>query len=200
MAGLAAVQHGATTLRFAFYVCAAALFHKTAVVALPLVVFSSEKNRLVNMLAGVLAIYMFYNSFLADSVEKFVENYIETEYSSQGAAIRVTMNLVPAAAFFFLRRRLGFGSLERRIWFFHSVAAVLLLVLLLVLPSSTAVDRLALYIMPLQIAVLSRFPLIFGPRLGTLIVVIYSLAIEFVWLNFATHARYWIPYQVYPLF
>ena len=21
-----------------------------------------------------------------------------------------------------------------------------------------------------------------------------------VWLNFATHARYWIPYQVYPLF
>ena len=39
-----------------------------------------------------------------------------------------------------------------------------------------------------------------GLRMGTLIVVLYSLAIEFVWLNFATHARYWIPYQVYPLF
>ena len=33
-----------------------------------------------------------------------------------------------------------------------------------------------------------------------ILVVLYSLAIEFVWLNFATHARYWIPYQVYPLF
>ena len=59
---------------------------------------------------------------------------------------------------------------------------------------------LALYIMPLQIAVLSRFPLLFGPRMGTMIVVLYSLAIEFVWLNFAAHAQYWIPYQVYPLF
>ena len=74
------------------------------------------------------------------------------------------------------------------------------LLLLLVLPSSTAVDRLALYIMPLQIAVLSRLPLILGRRLGVLIVVLYSVAIEFVWLNFATHARFWIPYQVYPLF
>ncbi len=200
MAGLAAVHRGATTVRFAFYVLAAALFHKTAVVVLPLVVFSSEKNRLVNMLAGILAIYMFYSSFLADSVDEFVESYIETEYSSQGAAVRVAMNLVPAAAFFLFQRRLGFGTVERRIWFFHSIAAFVLLALLLVLPSSTAVDRLALYIMPLQIAVLSRFPLAFGPRMGILIVVLYSLAVEFVWLNFATHARYWIPYQLYPLF
>lgn len=200
MAGLAAVHQGASTLRFAFYVLAAALFHKTAVVVLPLVVFSSERNRLINMLAGVLMSYMFYTSFLADSVESFVESYIKAEYSSQGAAIRVVMNLVPAAAFFLYRRRLGFGTIERRIWFFHSLAAFVLLLLLLVLPSSTAVDRLALYVMPLQIAVLSRFPLLFGRRMGTFIVVLYSLAIEFVWLNFATHARYWIPYQVYPLF
>ncbi|HEX4761858.1 MAG TPA: EpsG family protein [Sphingomicrobium sp.] len=200
MAGLASVQQGASTLRFAVYVGAAALFHKTAVVALPLMVFSSERNRLVNMLAGVLALYMLYNSFLADSVDKFVRNYIEAKYSSQGAAIRVAMNVVPAAAFFFFRQRLGFSDRERRIWFFHSSAAFALLLLLVVLPSSTAVDRLALYVMPLQIAVLSRMPLIFGPRLGTVIVVAYSLAIEFVWLNFATHAKYWIPYQVYPLF
>jgi EpsG family len=200
MAGLAAVHQGATTLRFAFYVLAAALFHKTAVVVLPLVVFSSERNRLVNMLAGVLVIYMFYTSFLADSVDKFVENYIKAQYSSQGAAIRVAMNLVPAAAFFLYQRRLGFGTVERRIWFFHAFAAFVLLVLLLLLSSSTAVDRLALYVMPLQIAVLSRFPLIFGRRMGTFVVVLYSLAILFVWLNFATHARYWVPYQIYPLF
>ncbi|HEU4679922.1 MAG TPA: EpsG family protein, partial [Terrimicrobiaceae bacterium] len=129
MAGLAAVQKDASTLRFAMYIGVAALFHKTAVVVLPLVVFSSEKNRLVNMLGGALTIYMFYTSFLADSVDKFVRNYIEAEYSSQGAAIRVAMNLVPAAVFFFVRNRLGFGEREARIWFFHSVAAFALLVL-----------------------------------------------------------------------
>lgn len=47
--------------------------------------------------------------------------------------------------------------------------------------------------MSLQLAVLSRLPLLFGPRLGTVIVLLYSLAIEFVWLNFATHARLWVP-------
>ncbi len=199
MAGLAAVQRGASTLRFAFYVGVAALFHKTAVVALPLVVFSSERNRLVNMLAGLAAIYMFYNSFLADSVDKFVSSYIKAEYSSQGAAIRVAMNLVPATVFFFFRRRLGFTDRERRIWFYHSVAAFGLLVLLLVLPSSTAVDRLALYVMPLQIAVLSRAPIILGARMGTILVLLYSLAVQFVWLNFATHAKYWVPYQFVPM-
>jgi hypothetical protein len=200
MAGLAAVQRGASTLRFAFYVGVAALFHKTAVVVLPLVVFSSERNRLINMLAGFLAIYMFYNSFLAESVDKFVRNYVEAEYSSQGAAIRVAMNLVPAALYFLFRRRLEFSDRERRLWFYHSIGAFALLVLLLVLPSSTAVDRLALYVMPLQLAVLSRMPIVFGPRLGTVLVLAYSLAVQFVWLNFATHAEYWIPYQVYPLF
>ena len=199
LAGLAAVQRGASTLRFAIYIGVAALFHKTAVVALPLVVFSSERNRLVNMLAGLAAIYMFYNSFLADSVDKFVSSYIKAEYSSQGAAIRVAMNLVPATVFFFFRRRLGFSDRERRIWFYHSVAAFGLLILLLTLPSSTAVDRLALYVMPLQIAVLSRAPIILGARAGTILVLLYSLAVQFVWLNFATHAKYWVPYQFIPL-
>jgi hypothetical protein len=53
--------------------------------------------------------------------------------------------------------------------------------------------------MPLQIAILSRAPIVFGARLGTILVLGYSLAIQFVWLNFATHAKYWIPYQAYPL-
>ena len=199
MAGLAAVQRGASTLRFAFYVLVAAFFHKTAVFVLPLVIFSNERNRLVNMLGGIIAIYMLYNSFLADSVENLVRNYIGTEYSSQGAAVRVAMNLVPAAIYFLSWRRLGFSDRERRLWFFHSVAALGFLVLLLMLPSSTAVDRLALYVMPLQIAILARMPMVLGPRAGTILVLAYSFAVQFVWLNFATHARYWVPYQFYPL-
>ena len=200
MAGLAAVHQGASTLRFAAYVAAAALFHKTAVIALPLVVFSSERNKFVNILTGIVTIYMLYSSFLADSVDQFVKTYIGTKYSSQGAAIRVVMNIVPAAVFLISNRRLELFGRERRIWFFHSIAAVALLVLLFVIPSSTAVDRLALYVMPLQIAVLSRMPIVLGTRAGTIVVVLYSFAVEFVWLNFAVHSKYWVPYQVYPLF
>ena len=197
MAGLAAVHRGASTVRFIIYVGFAALFHKTAVVALPLVVLAGERNRLLNILIGIVGCYFLYTSFLADSVERFVRNYIEAEYSSQGAAIRVAMSIVPATLFLLLQRQLGFSDRERRIWFLHSLAAFALLVLLLVLPSSTAVDRLALYIMPLQMAVLSRVPNVVGSRQGTVLVVLYSLAIQFVWLNFADHAEFWLPYKIY---
>lgn len=200
MAGLAAVHRGASTLRFVLYVAVAALFHKTAIVALPLVVFSSGRNKLINVIAGLAAIYMFYNSFLADSVDKFVRNYIQAQYNSQGAAIRVAMNVVPATIYLLFRPRFAIPAPERTIWFFHAVASLGLLVLLLVLPSSTAVDRLALYVMPLQIAILSRMPIVLGPRQGTILVVLYSFAVEFVWLNFAVHAKHWVPYHLYPFF
>jgi|GEM_PF-5594608 len=67
------------------------------------------------------------------------------------------------------------------------------------LPSSTVVDRLALYILPLQLGILSRLPgTVIGPALGWGVVVVYSFLVQFVWLNYAAHANYWVPYQFYP--
>ena len=71
--------------------------------------------------------------------------------------------------------------------------------------SSTVVDRLALYLIPLQIFVLSRLPESF-PNKGransqlVIAVIFYSCAIQFTWLSFADHAESWLPYQLYPLF
>jgi hypothetical protein len=71
--------------------------------------------------------------------------------------------------------------------------------LLLILTSSTAVDRISLYLMPLQIVVLTRAALLGESRLsGTAGVLVYLFMIQFVWLNFADHARYWVPYHFYP--
>jgi hypothetical protein len=68
-----------------------------------------------------------------------------------------------------------------------------------VLPSSTAVDRVSLYLMPLQLAVLVRAALLGRSRLpGTVAVLAFSFAVQFVWLNFADNARYWVPYRIYP--
>jgi hypothetical protein len=200
MAGLASVLRGGSLLRFALYVAAAALFHKTAVIAFPLVVLASRRNRALNLLLGLATSLLFYDLFLGDSMEQFVENYIEAEYSSQGAAIRVAMSLVPAALFFMFRKSLRFSPDEHLIWRNFSLAAFGFLVLLVVLPSSTAVDRLALYIMPLQLAVLSRVPgTVIGALPGKLLIIAYSFAVQFVWLNYAAHAEYWLPYRFYPL-
>ena len=200
MAGLASVERGASVQRFTLYVLGAVLFHKTAVVVLPLVIFGGHRNALINAIAGMAAAFLLYDVFLAGSVDTFVRNYIEAEYTSQGAAIRVVMSVVPGVVFLLFMHRFGYSDRERRVWRNFSLAALMLLLALYVLPSSTVVDRLALYLLPLQMTVLSRAPRAFGsPNFGRLVVTLYAFGVQFVWLNFATHATVWIPYQFYPL-
>lgn len=201
MAGLAALRHGASILSFAIYVAAAALFHKTVVVVLPLVIFASQRSKLLNLLAGIAGSILLYDVFLSSSVEGFVRNYIETEYNSQGAAIRVIMNLVPASALLLFRRRLQLEPVEMKTWTYFSIAAIAMPLALLILPSTTVVDRLSLYLIPLQLAVLPRLAYLFKWRnLGRYLVIAYSALVLFVWLYFAVHADYWLPYQIYPVF
>jgi hypothetical protein len=198
MAGLASLQRGGSLLRFAVYVVCAALFHRTAVAVFPLVVLAADRNRFLNLLAGIAGAILLYDLFLANSVDQFVNNYIVSEYNSQGAAIRVAMNLVPATIYLLFRKRFQYLPRDANMWRNFSLAAWLFLLLLMVIPSSTAVDRLALYIIPLQLAVLSRLPRAFDSRLLRLAVMAYSVLVLFVWLTFAKHADYWLPYQFYP--
>ena len=201
MAGLAALERGASIIRFTVYVAAAALFHKTVVIVLPLVIFASQRSRLLNLLAGIAGSILLYDIFLSQSVEGFVRNYIQTEYHSQGAAIRVVMNLVPATVMLLFRRRLQFTPVEMKTWTYFSLAAIAMLVALFILPSTTVVDRLSLYLIPLQLAVLPRLAYLFKARnLGRYLIIFYSGLVLFVWLNFAVHAEYWLPYQFYPVF
>ena len=183
------------------YVALAATFHRTAIAVLPLIIFSRPSNRFLNVVGGLAAFYALFDIFLADSMEQFVAGYIEQQYSSQGAAIRIAMEVLAAAVFLMRRREFGFPPHEDRIWYFFSLASFAALVALVMTPSSTAIDRLSLYLMPLQVVVLSRLPFVYSSRrLGTTIVALYCFAVQFVWLNFAAHADYWVPYQFYPLF
>lgn len=200
MAGLARQTRGASILNFAIYVAFAATFHKTAVIVFPIVAISSRGNRLINILILIFVSYFLYTSFLSDAVQGFVKDYLDTSYDSQGAAVRIAMNLVPAALLWLFKGKLRFNEQEYKVWRNFALAAVGCAVLLVVLSSSTAVDRISLYLMPLQIAVLTRAALLGENRMsGTVGVLIYLFAVQFVWLNFADHARYWVPYHFYPL-
>jgi hypothetical protein len=200
MAGLAAFIRGGSPVRFAVYVVVAALFHRTAVVAFPLVALANDRNRFINLILALSVSVVLYDAFLGDAMDDFVERYIKTAYSSQGAAIRVIMSLVAAVVFWVLGRRLGFAEREHKLWRNFSLAALLMLVLLVAIPSSTAVDRMSIYIMPLQIAIFARIPSRFRSQLGGKAAVIgYFLAVQFVWMNFAQHSRYWIPYRFFPI-
>ncbi len=109
------------------------------------------------------------------------------------------MNLVPAVLFLLFRKKLRFEDGEANVWHYFSLASLLMPLLLFILPSSTVVDRLALYLIPLQLAVLPRVTYLFkGQQAGRALIILYTMAVLFTWLNFAAHARYWIPYRIYP--
>lgn len=185
-----------------FVICIAlgALFHKSAVLLLPIAVLAASRNRLLTGTMVLASTVLMYYLLLGDSAEALWTNYVEADMQSQGGAIRVAMNAVPALLLLLFRRRLVPDSQERKLWLWVAVFALACVPLISL--ASTAIDRLALYLIPLQLFVFARLP-----RLATttkirtplvLGIVAYYAAVQYVWLNFATHAQFWTPYQFMP--
>ena len=203
MIGLAALLRERPR-QFIIWALLAATFHKSAVVLLPLAVLGRTRNRLVTG-AGVAGIgVVAYWVFVQDQFDQLYANYIEAEYQSAGALVRLAMNAVPAAILLIWHRRFTLIENEQRIWRWVALVAIALLLVYPFVPSSTALDRLGLFVIPLQLVVFSHLPDVFG-RTGrsnivwVLPVIFYYGIVQFVWLNFANHAPAWLPYQFYPL-
>ncbi len=203
MAGITALTRG-RLWAFLAYIASAALFHKTAVVLFGLALFSGTGPLWARFVVLPALAAIVFAGLLADSVGSLYVNYVQAAYDSAGAAIRVTMNALPAAVFLLLRKRFKLAPSEQRFWTLLSITALLTVPVLMVSPSSTAVDRLALYWIPIQLFVWSRLPLALARfpsefRLLTACVILYSLAVLLVWLLFAHHSFAWLPYRFYPL-
>ena len=201
MIGLVALGRG-RFVWFLFWVIIAALFHKTAVVMIALGAASVNRKRWLWLpiigMAGVGA----YLALLADDMDRLVAGYITASYESQGAMIRLGMNLVPAVLLLLLRRRFVVSDVEWRFWTVAALVSVALFAALMAGVPSTALDRLGLYLLPLQLFVFAHLPDALGRHGGrntalvAAIIAFYALVL-FVWLNFAANARGWIPYQIW---
>jgi EpsG family len=200
MLGLAGLARG-NVRYFIVSVALAATFHKSAVVLIPLAVLATPRSRVWTGIWVGISAFVLYYFLLASSVEVLVTGYIDAQYESEGAAIRIAMNVLPAVLLLSLRRRFAWPPAERNLWVMVSVLALASVLWLLVSASSTAVDRLALYLIPLQLYVFSRLPdLLSGAtkrRFWVLAAVAYYSLVLFVWLNFATNALYWLPFRFY---
>lgn len=202
MIGLVALARRRGPLHFVLWVVLAATFHKSAVLLIPIAALADNRGRWWTAAWVTAAAAAAYFTLLQDSVEGLVTNYIDARYQSDGAAIRVAMNAAPAALFVLFRKRFAMAPQEMRLWLIVSGLALAMVPALIFSPSSTAIDRMALYIIPLQLVVLSRLPEVFG-RSGRFLspaIVLYSGVVQFVWLTFGTYAFAWLPYRLYPIF
>jgi len=175
-----------------------ATFHKSAVLMLPVAALAATSNRFWSVFwVGLMSLVGGY-LFVFDSAERLWTNYVEADYQSQGGLIRVLMNAVPAVLFFVFQRSLRLLDSERKLWFWMSLMTLACIPLVLI--SSTATDRVALYLIPIQMFVFARLPLIVADSrqrgLITLAVVGYYGLVQAVWLLFASHAFVWLPYRM----
>ena len=183
---------------FVFWVMLGATFHKSAVLMLPVAALASTSNRFWSFFwVGLMSLVGGY-LFVFDSAERLWTNYVEADYQSQGGLIRVLMNAIPALLFFVFQRSLRLSEAERKLWFWMSLLALACIPLVMI--SSTATDRVALYLIPIQMFVFARLPFVVSdPRhrgLITLAVVGYYGLVQAVWLFFASHAFVWLPYRM----
>lgn len=197
--GLLALNQGKARV-FVVWVLLGVTFHKSAVLMLPVAALASTTHRSWNLFwIGIISLVAAY-FFVFDSADALWENYVEADYESQGGLIRVLMNAVPAVFFLACRYRLRLSGSELRLWTWISILA--LACIPLVLLSSTATDRVALYLIPLQVFVFARLHYIANTAYGKACVVVaivaYYASVQIVWLFFAANAFRWLPYQMYP--
>lgn len=204
MLGLVALGKGATG-RFVFWVMLAATFHKTAVLLLPIAALAAARNRILAFAWGAGSLVLGYFLFLEDAADSLYRNYVEAQYQSDGAMIRLAMNLLPAFILLYWYKRFRFSAAERKLWLWFAVISLGLFGIFLLSPASTAIDRVALYMLPLQLVVFSHFPDVIGKETvrdvaaPVACVLLYYGLVQFVWLNFAVHSQSWLPYRFYPL-
>lgn len=204
MLGIVALIQNKGVLRFVMWIVVAATFHKSAVILIPLAVFSNRTNRFL-VFFGVLATgLLLYFLLIQEQLDNLQYIYLERQYESAGAAVRVVMNLIPALIFLFFRRRFPLTDVQRKFWTWMALGAIALGLALVLSPSSTAVDRVALFWIPMQLFVFAHAPEVFA-RFGiqrnftVFILLAYSIAILATWLLISTHAALaWLPYQFYP--
>ena len=215
MLGLVALSNR-SVLGFVMWVALAATFHKSAVLLLPIAALAAARNRYWTAVWVGMTTLVLYYLLLASDVDALYTNYLVAGIQSEGTAVRLLMNVLPAVLLLIWRPRFQFAESEARLWTWFAIISMALFGIFMAIPSSTAVDRIALYMLPLQLVVFARLPDFFGvqgkpdsgarhPRkvkdatimLATIL--IYYTAVQFVWLNYAQYSKWWLPYRFYPL-
>ncbi len=194
--------------KFSAYLFLAFLFHKTAIffLLIPLLILSIdaiESGKIINfVLLLILGLFVLVTASVLS--QEFIGGYIEAQMQSSGALIRLTMNLFPALIFLLeYYRGQNFFTRSPKVYLALSWLVIFSLALLLT-GSSTVADRLGLYLIPIQLYVFGNLPYLFFPKQRELffrwllLVIAYSFAVLWVWLQFADHAFAWLPYRMYP--
>jgi len=193
-------------IKFCVFILFATIFHKSAAIIVVLALFCDAKKNWIKFISIPLLLAALMSYFIIDSLVEVDRIYISNEnFSSKGAFIRILLCAIPSIVLIFFSRYIKFKDVgERKFWItvaYISIAALFFeIISSKYINLSTLLDRLALYLIPIQMVVLSRVPDTFSRKsslrtFSVLSVILYCISIQFVWLNYADNATAWIPYK-----
>jgi hypothetical protein len=195
-------------LRFVFFIALATVFHKSAILLAPIGILVNTSKRLWLFFLLLIMLFVFLKVQPWERSVGLISSYeIAAKYGqrleSPGSYVRIAMNVFPAVIFLWFRKRFQLKSIELSLWSWMSIFAISSILQLALISSSTIVDRIAIYFIPVQIFVYSRFQCLFKPRssqqFATAIVIIVYVATQFIWFNSGNNSFAWVPYKFYPL-
>ena len=197
---------------FSINMLLAFLFHKPAIIILPVILFLGNKKiyylaAVFTLLLIISLIFPYFREIFGGVFRAFlvlIDQYIinkEYKLHSTGAFLRISMTFIAAIAFLIFRKNLSTNDYETKIFLFYSLSVIAIYPFLIFKNTWTVLDRIHIYLVPLQIFVFSRIPFIpmFSKIKNNLIlstVAFYALAL-FVWLNFGKWSSSWVPYKFF---
>lgn len=184
---------------YTMLVILATCFHKSAILMLIFGLLIDAKNNFIKWLgaASILIVAGFIFIFAYLGSNSFMAYFGESAMKSSGGMIRVMMNVIPALIFLILRDKFVQFH-DYRLWKYIAILSLFFMATVSTL--STATDRFALYLAPIQVAVFTRIPMLITDKIQRtaliIFIVLFYLTVMFVWLNFGAHAKYWLPYSM----
>lgn len=202
--GVAGLTRGRSFLWFVGWTLVASAFHTSALLFIPMmaiVVFRVTFGWLLLLLAAGTFAYYF---ILPTVMDRYSTGYIHSVYEAKGAIFRIIPNALAGLLLIGFPTHFASNSAELKVWRGFAWASIAALIAFFIIESSVIIDRISVYILPVQIFVLSRLPRAFSsggrPSVAvTLLVIIYSGLVLLIWLAYANNARFWVPYRLYPV-
>ena len=205
--GLSILRPG-NELKYFVLILLGSLFHLSVIITLPLIILAREKiHWLAYPLTG-LFLYAVFNMLTqittrggASMVEgmTIIWEYTRTRQSA-GGALRTYLNAIPVFVALFYWNRIKMISTDYKIIKWMAIACLVAIPALSIGP--TLIDRLGLYLMPVQVALWPRLIAVQRTTLlrstwASMIIAFYGLVL-YVFFHYAVHSHLWIPYRMWP--
>jgi EpsG family len=202
MAGLALFIRTGSLTGFILLAFAGSFFHRTVLVFVPIVIIATGRSKFVSAILCVVAVVLIYFTVISSSIEYYSQGYLQGRFDAAGATVRVLMNVLPAIIVLLAKDRFYRDPREKMVWRTFAILSLMSGVALPLVSSSVIVDRLAMYLIPLQMFVLGRLPIVASPNgqpsvAWRMAVIGYSAAVLYVWLTYGHYSAGWLPYQNY---